>query len=144
MHHLLLRGRSHSITFCREHLLNKVTSIYTRVYYNAMDECSERLPPEELEESTYSTTSWAFVLIFVPLVAICGILCNIAFIFVVYRVKFMRSITNIYLVNLAIADSSLLRRQGPLMPDLPQVSLFIIYQNIKRFSIGSCNKILNR
>ena len=37
-----------------------------------------------------------------------------------------------------------LRGQGPLMPDLPQVSLFIIYQNIKRFSIGSCNKILNR
>ena len=38
---------------------------------------------------------------------------------------------------------SWLRWQGPLMPDLPQVSLFIIYQNIKRFSIGSCNKIFD-
>ena len=72
------------------------------------EECSERLPPEELEESIYSTASWIFVLIFVPVVAMFGILCNTAFIFVVYRVKFMRSITNIYLVNLAIADSSLL------------------------------------
>ena len=45
---------------------------------------------------------------------------------------------------LLVVWSLALRWQGPLMPDLPQVSLFIIYQNIKRFSIGSCNKILNR
>ena len=46
--------------------------------------------------------------------------------------------------NLPPAAWRVLRWQLPLMPDLPQVSLFIIYQNIKRFSIGSCNKILNR
>ena len=31
------------------------------------------------------------------------------------------------------------------MPNFPQVSLFIIFQNIKRFSIiSNCNEILNR
>ena len=73
-----------------------------------MDECTEKVPFEVLSNSTYSTASWAFVLIFVPLVAFFGILGNTAFIFVVYRVKFMQSITNIYLVNLALADCSLL------------------------------------
>ena len=37
-----------------------------------------------------------------------------------------------------------LRGQGPPMPDFPQFSLINIFQNIKRFSIGSCNEILNR
>ena len=37
-----------------------------------------------------------------------------------------------------------LRGRLPTIPDFPQVSLFIIFQNIKRFSNGSCNEILNR
>ena len=37
-----------------------------------------------------------------------------------------------------------LRGKGPPMPDFPQFSLINIFQNIKRFSIGSCNEILNR
>ena len=37
-----------------------------------------------------------------------------------------------------------LRGEEWVMPDFPQFSLFIIFQNIKRFSIGSCNEILNR
>ena len=55
-----------------------------------------------------SWTSWFLVFIFVPLVTVFGTFWNSAFIFVVYRVKTMRTITNIFLVNLAVADSSLL------------------------------------
>ena len=63
---------------------------------------------EDLSLWEYTNASWAFVMIFVPLVVLFGVVSNVAFIFVVYRVKFMRNITNVYLVNLAIADSSLL------------------------------------
>ena len=74
-----------------------------------MMECVENITFEELElEYTYSDLSWCFVLIFVPIVAVFGIAFNCAFIFVVFRVQFMRNITNIYLVNLAIADTCLL------------------------------------
>ena len=74
-----------------------------------MEPCGDNITSEEIELGyRYSTASWCFVLIFVPLVAVFGILCNSAFVFVVYRVKFMQTITNIYLVNLAIADAFLL------------------------------------
>ena len=63
---------------------------------------------DKLVAYEYTSSSRAFVTIFVPLVAAVGIISNVAFIFVVYRIKFMRNITNIYLVNLAIADCSLL------------------------------------
>ncbi len=63
---------------------------------------------EEITMWEYTNASWAFVTIFVPLVVVFGLVSNCAFVFVVYRVTFMRNITNVYLVNLAIADSSLL------------------------------------
>ena len=63
---------------------------------------------DELIRDQYSTISWSMILIFVPLVTAVGVSSNCAFIFVVYRIGAMRTITNIFLVNLAIADSSLL------------------------------------
>ena len=59
-------------------------------------------------ELQYSTISWSIILIFIPLVTAFGLSCNAAFIFVVHRVKAMRNTTNIFLINLAIADSFLL------------------------------------
>ena len=63
---------------------------------------------EDYTKNLYTHASWSFVVIFVPLVAAFGIVSNCSFIFVVYRVKSMRNVTNIYLINLAIADCSLL------------------------------------
>ncbi len=73
-----------------------------------MADCVSNITDDKLVSYQYTSSSRAFVTIFVPLVAIVGIVSNGAFIFVVYKVKFMRNITNIYLVNLAIADCSLL------------------------------------
>ena len=56
-----------------------------------------------------TSRTWSFVVIlFVPLVTSFGIFSNCSFIFTVYRVRIMRNITNMYLVNLAITDSCLL------------------------------------
>ena len=74
-----------------------------------MSQCGDNVSFEVLDnEYRYSTASWCFAVIFVPVVALFGLICNFAFILVVYRVNFMQTITNIYVVNLAIADSSLL------------------------------------
>ena len=73
-----------------------------------MEGCSDIIYPGDLDDYMYSWPSWFFVVIFVPLVASFGVFSNCAFIFAVYRVRIMRSITNMYLVNLAIADSCLL------------------------------------
>ena len=73
-----------------------------------MEKCTLNTSVDEQAFAKYSSASWAFVVVFVPLIATFGVVCNLAFMFVVYRVKSMRNITNIYLVNLAIADLSLL------------------------------------
>ena len=75
---------------------------------SAMERCDVNYTSNELMKNQYSTISWSIIVIFVPLVAAFGVASNLAFIFVVYRVEAMRTITNIFLVNLAIADSSLL------------------------------------
>ena len=73
-----------------------------------MEQCDVNKTLDGAMHDKYSTVSWTVVVIFCPLVATFGIFFNCAFIYVVYRVKSMRTITNIYLVNLAIADSLLL------------------------------------
>ncbi len=73
-----------------------------------MAQCDKNLTFEELSAWEYTKSARVFVTVFVPFVVLFGVVSNCAFIFAVYRVKFMRTITNIYLVNLAIADSSLL------------------------------------
>ena len=72
-----------------------------------MENCDKNITNVD-EDAMLSWVPWFLVLIFVPLITGSGIFWNSAFIFVVYRVKSMRTITNIFLVNLAIADSSLL------------------------------------
>ena len=73
-----------------------------------MEQRFENKTLDEALRFQFSTIFWILILIFIPLVTAFGICSNFAFIFVVYRVEAMRTITNIFLVNLAIADSSLL------------------------------------
>ena len=73
-----------------------------------MEYCDTNFTFDESKEISYSHVSGIVILIFLPLVSIFGILSNYAFIFVVYRVQTMRTTINIFLVNLAVADSSLL------------------------------------
>ena len=56
--------------------------------------------------ATYGYSSGNAVLLTVcfPVILLFGVLGNCAFIYVVYKIKHMRTITNRYLVNLAIAD----------------------------------------
>ena len=73
-----------------------------------MTNCFDNITDDKSSVYEYTVASRAFVTVFVPLVVVVGILSNSAFILVVYRVKFMQNVTNIYLVNLAIADCFLL------------------------------------
>lgn len=73
-----------------------------------MDQCDVNKTSEEAKDSLYSTVSLSVILLFLPAVTAFGMLCNSAFIYVVYRIKSMRNATNIFLVNLAVADSLLL------------------------------------
>ena len=73
-----------------------------------MEQCLENKTKDEALQFQYSLISWTLILIFVPSVTAFGICSNFAFIFVVYRIETTRTITNIFLVNLALADSSLL------------------------------------
>ncbi|XP_072040129.1 somatostatin receptor type 5-like [Amphiura filiformis] len=58
------------------------------------------------DSSTFAYTQGRVILLTVcfPLILIFGVLGNCAFIYVVAKIKHMRTITNRYLVNLAIAD----------------------------------------
>ena len=66
------------------------------------------LSTEEAEAFVYSTTETVLITVFLPVVSAIGILLNAAFLFTVYRVEDMRTTTNIYLANLAVADEMLL------------------------------------
>ncbi len=74
-----------------------------------MAQCHDNLTSSDAEHFFgYSTADWVVNLIVIPLISAFGIFCNLATIFVVYRIKYMRTVTNVFLVSLAIADSSLL------------------------------------
>ena len=55
-------------------------------------------------EWLWSETEHLFFTFGIPLILLIGTIGNIAFMFVVYSAKKMQTITNAYLVNIAIAD----------------------------------------
>lgn len=74
------------------------------------DDCDYTLSALEIQQSMYNpyrSMQWIMV-IAVPLILICGVGGNMAFLLVLYRVPQMRNDTNFYLGNLAIADVSYL------------------------------------
>ena len=70
------------------------------IHANIYNLTSQQLAAEWL----YSNTEDIFFKLFLPIVLVVGITANSALILMVIRVKSMQTITNIYLVNIAIAD----------------------------------------
>ncbi len=62
------------------------------------------VPSKNIEKYTYSTGDELFVTVCLPIVAGIGILTNTAFLFTLFRVPAMRTMTNFYLGNLAFSD----------------------------------------
>ena len=65
------------------------------------------LTTENESEYLYINKNKVFDTIEMPLVATSGIIYNLAFLFVLYRVKRMRTMMNFYLANLAFSDMGL-------------------------------------
>lgn len=57
-----------------------------------------------INDASYSAIEDLFFKIFLPFIEIIGVLGNLAFILMVMRVPHMRTITNRYLLNIAVAD----------------------------------------
>ena len=57
-----------------------------------------------LERLQWSSTDKWLTKVILPVIVIIGVLANLAFLFTVIRVRRMQTITNYYLVNLAVAD----------------------------------------
>ena len=70
--------------------------------------CELNLTAEKAEEYLYTHANRMFVTVGIPIVLILGLIGNFGFLIVLYRVKHMRTITNLYLANLSGADSCLL------------------------------------
>ncbi|XP_072033012.1 thyrotropin-releasing hormone receptor-like [Amphiura filiformis] len=70
--------------------------------------CETLLNFEEAKPYMYTTANRIFVTVGVPIVLVVGIVGNVGFLIVLFRIKHMRNITNFYLANLSIADSCLL------------------------------------
>nr|XP_054749607.1 somatostatin receptor type 5-like [Lytechinus pictus] len=56
------------------------------------------------ESLGYSRSELIYTAVFLPVLSFIGIVSNSAFLFVVHRVPTMKTITNVYLVNVSIAD----------------------------------------
>ena len=63
---------------------------------------------EELSSLSYKIVSWAIVTIILPTMAVFGVSFNALFLFVVFRVPEMRTVTNLFLVQLSVCDTSTL------------------------------------
>ena len=82
----------------------------------------EHLTTEEMKNEAYTTAELIFLQGFLPVISIFGILTNSAFLFVLYCVQDMRTITNFYLGNLAVADGILLLIRCVYYPWMPLYS----------------------
>ena len=60
------------------------------------------------ESFEYIEFEYIMILVCFPVICISGLLLNLSYLFVLYRVRDMRTTTNVYLGNLAVADSFLL------------------------------------
>ncbi|XP_072040281.1 growth hormone secretagogue receptor type 1-like [Amphiura filiformis] len=58
----------------------------------------------EAESYQYSTGYMLLVTVFLPLTFLVGIISNVAFTYVALRIKHMRTVTNKYLIHLAVSD----------------------------------------
>ncbi len=73
----------------------------------ALSSC-RNLTEDEIAAYIYNPAKRIFITIMVPCIAVFGIVANSAFLFVIYRIPYMRTTTNFYLANLAVSDGLLL------------------------------------
>ena len=78
------------------------------VFNETDDKCFANLTVEQTLSNLYTPFAKYFVLVIVPITFVFGVLANGSFLYVVYRSQNMKTLTNLYLVNLAIADTLLL------------------------------------
>ena len=78
--------------------------------YSEVPECypGYNLTVEETLSYLYTPFGKYFIIVVVPIVSAFGLFGNGSFLYVVYRSSDMRTITNVYLTSLAVADSLLL------------------------------------
>ena len=81
-----------------------VTSNLSNVRYNCDPELYLNITLDVLDAWTYHEGQIFFITVLLPILLMLGFLGNSAFIFVVYRQPEMRTVTNWYLMNLAVAD----------------------------------------
>ena len=68
----------------------------------------KNLTVEESLEYTYTDVDFMLILVCIPVICVLGIFLNLAYLFVLCRIRDMCTTTNVYLGNLAVADSLLL------------------------------------
>ena len=76
----------------------------TMVHFNNSSPCNGSKFPEA-QAYFYDSGEALLITMVMPCILVLGLCCNVAFLFVVYRVPWMRTIPNTYLFNLAIADT---------------------------------------
>ena len=72
------------------------------------EECFKNYTEDQTLSLAYTSFGKYFVLVIAKLVTTFGLFGNFSFLYVVYRAEDMKTVTNFYLVNLAIADAVLL------------------------------------
>ena len=71
--------------------------------YGTIEKCLN-MTTAEAQAHTYTTMKLVLITGLIPIITVLGVAANSAFLFVVYRVNEMRTTTNFYLANLAVAD----------------------------------------
>ena len=82
--------------------------ISTMEFINETPSCKEIVPANVTVEHLYTSFEKVIILGFIPLVTLIGLLGNGTLLYSFYRNHAMRTTTNIYLGNLAVADGTLL------------------------------------
>ena len=75
---------------------------------NSDNICLNLTSQDEAASYSYTDAERIFITILTPVISGFGVVANVSFLFVIYRVSNMRTATNIFLANLAVADGMVL------------------------------------
>ncbi len=91
---------------------------------------------DKADTYAYSAIHTTNVAIILPIILLFGVTSNSSFLFVVYRVKFMHTITGCYLANLALADLTFLL--AAILPKIVNYASSPIYPDDTPIGLGGC------